>query len=358
MPDIAAAPDLSVNVAPDHPAATAQRTVILDADQHGFGDAALTAWISEGSRSAPVRLIHRATGHKADFLRMLGQDVDESSDPSACVTTFFAYGEYECRTERGLVPRVLSRGRAIGIDVDAFPPRRPGPIQIANECRERAADHRRETLAEQAKLYDGNPPISGIPIVEKPDSPPLERLVVLFPRTCYVSREWPPPYWNDLAWRLVRELGVGVIVNLPDDDSRYLQVPKFLYGQTWERIAALMLQADLVVGNDSGPVNLAGTLGVQSLALMGPTRPEIFAHLPEVEALAVSSDGADGYSCVGCHFGSPYRAACDAGCQALYRLTPDVVFGRVKQIVESLPPKDGRHNQPAGQPADQQDNSL
>jgi hypothetical protein len=336
MPDTASATP-PANVAPLN-----QRTITLDADVHGFGDAALTAWISEGSRLAPVRLIHRATGHKADFLRMLGQEVDESADPATCVTTFHAYGEYECRQERGRVPRVLSRARVIGIDVDAFPPRRPGPVQIANEHHEWAAKSRRETLAGQVKLFDGNPPISGIPIVENPDRSPFDRLVVLFPRTCYVSREWPPPYWNELAWRLVRELGVGVIVNLPDDDSRYEQVPAFVYGQQWERIAALMLQADLVIGNDSGPVNLAGTLGVRSLALMGPTRPEIFSHMPEVETLAVGPDGTDGYPCVGCHFGRPYRAACDSGCQALYRLTPDAVFDRVKRIIGSMPATDGR----------------
>ncbi len=319
-----------------------QRTIILDADQHGFGDAALTAWISEGSRNAPVRLIHRATGHKADFLRMLGQDVDESADPAACVTTFYAYGEYELRRERGSVPRVLSRGRAVGIDVDQFPPKRPGPVHIANEFREWAEKHRTETLAGQANLSDGNSPISGIPIVEQPCASPLEKLVILFPRVCYVSREWPAPYWVDLVWKLLRVLGVGVIVNLPEEDKRYEQVPKYLYGQRWEGVAALMLQADLVIGNDSGPVNLAGTLGVRSLALMGPTLPEIFAHMSDVETLAVTGDE---YPCVGCHFGSPYRAACDAGCQALYRLTPEAVFDRVKQIIASLPSKDGRQDE-------------
>jgi ADP-heptose:LPS heptosyltransferase len=79
----------------------------------------------------------------------------------------------------------------------------------------------------------------------------------------------------------------------------------------------------VVVGNDSFPAHLAGTVGVPTLALMGPTVASVFAHLPDVECLA--SNGVD---CTGCHFRKPFRAACDQGCMSLYRLFPDDVLDR------------------------------
>jgi hypothetical protein len=61
--------------------------------------------------------------------------------------------------------------------------------------------------------------------------------------------------------------------------------------------------------------------------LMGPTRPTVFAHAPAVECLA-----SDAIECTGCHFSAPFRAACDQGCQSLFRLDPDVVLRRVLRI--------------------------
>ena len=72
------------------------------------------------------------------------------------------------------------------------------------------------------------------------------------------------------------------------------------------------------------------TLGTPTLALMGPTRAAcVFGHIPEVKALAVSDEPG----CTGCHFGPPYRAACDQGCQALHLLTPAAVLREVRKLL-------------------------
>ena len=49
--------------------------IVLNADKHGFGDAMVTAWISEGSKETDKPLIHHATGAKAELLRLFGQEV-------------------------------------------------------------------------------------------------------------------------------------------------------------------------------------------------------------------------------------------------------------------------------------------
>jgi len=105
-------------------------------------------------------------------------------------------------------------------------------------------------------------------------------------------------------------------------DTRFGNVPVFMSETPVARVAALMRRAALVVGNDSFPAHLAGTVGVPTLALLGPTKPTVFAHMDTVECLTSAMD------CTGCHFQAPFRAACDQGCMSLYQLLPDDVLSR------------------------------
>jgi ADP-heptose:LPS heptosyltransferase len=148
-------------------------------------------------------------------------------------------------------------------------------------------------------------------------------LVLLFPQSAWKPREWPASYWVDLAWHL-KKMGVPVLVMLQGDDARFHNTPQYRWNTPLPRVAALMARASLMVGNDSFPAHLAGTVGVPTLALLGPTRPTVFSHTPDVECLS-----AETLDCTGCHFQAPFRAACDQGCMSLYRLFPDQVLQRI-----------------------------
>jgi len=154
-----------------------------------------------------------------------------------------------------------------------------------------------------------------------------EPLVLLFPQTAWVAREWPPSYWVDLSWKL-KAAGVPSLVLLSSRDDRFTNTPKYWWGTSVERLAATVERAALVVGNDSFPAHLAGTIGVPTLALMGPTRPTVFAHTLTVACLSSAA-----IECTGCHFGAPFRAACDQGCQSLFRLFPETVLGTILECV-------------------------
>jgi len=145
--------------------------------------------------------------------------------------------------------------------------------------------------------------------------------VILFPQAVWKPREWPANYWVDLSWKL-KSQGLGVLLLFQNDDARFKNTPVSQWNTPIPRIAALMRHAALVIGNDSFPAHLAGTLGTPTLALMGPTRDTVFSHMPEVDCLTSTMD------CTGCHFQAPFRAACDQGCQSLYRLFPDDVLQR------------------------------
>jgi ADP-heptose:LPS heptosyltransferase len=127
-----------------------------------------------------------------------------------------------------------------------------------------------------------------------------------------------------LAWKLEHH-GFAPIVLMSHEDHRFTQVPAYWFGYCWSDVAGLMVRSDLCVGNDSACVHISGTLGVRTIALLGPTTPRVFAHIPEVECVMSS------LSCTGCNFGCPFNARCDEQCDSLYALSPDTVFERIRR---------------------------
>jgi hypothetical protein len=257
--------------------------IVINANKHGFGDACVTAWISEGSKGEEAHLVHFATGAKKEFLELLGQEV--VSEMYGSRTTFSAYS-HELR-QKGDPPRVYQRGAYFGVTAT---PKRP-PVLIRQEELD-AADH----------------------------------CILLFPNTEYGSREWPPSYWLELA-RLLIEAGEPIRVMGGHRDNRYSHLPG-LWGQKWERVAAWMAKSKCVVGNDSGPAHLAGTIDAPTIVLMGPSQPSMFIHAPSVKCLQVGRDVLD---CSGCYFHAPFTRVCETGCLALAHLKPEVVFEAVME---------------------------
>jgi hypothetical protein len=104
-----------------------------------------------------------------------------------------------------------------------------------------------------------------------------------------------------------------------------------LYKKTWGFIAAAIQWADLVIGNDSGPAHLAGTIGTRALAIHGPTQERIYAYLPEVTSYRKKA-----LPCAGCHCLPPFPKgyACSVGCGELYRTFPEDVYQVAVEILE------------------------
>ncbi len=276
-------------------------TVTLNANGHGFGDAMLTAWIAEGSRRSARRLIHHATGEKADFLRLWRQELTDDAEGS--VTTFDCYLNRECK-EKGAVPRVYSRSQDLGID---SPPKRPRLAKLPRDATSWAKD-----LHRHAQNGDARRP-----------------LVMLCPQTEYRSREWPAANWVDLTWKL-HSSGYAVTIQLGKDDERFHNVPRYHFGHSWGHKIALMQRCSVVIGIDSAPIHIAGTLDKPTIALLGPTNAGIVSHMPSVSCMSAPLERLD---CVGCYFQTPFRAACDQGCMSLARLWPEEVLAKVRERI-------------------------
>lgn len=262
----------------------------------GLGDLVMWAWLAEGAKSGPSPLVfHRK--RDLGLMEMLGLTV-EPNPGGICVDEVFRIEV----ADHGRKPRLDYLREYLAVTT---PLSRP-PLQISPEDQIWAAERSTEL---------GSP------------------LVLLFPQSIWKTREWPANYWVELAWKL-KSHGLAVLLLFQDEDARFKNTPVFQWNTPIPRLAALMRHAALVIGNDSFPAHLAGTVGVPTLALMGPTNATVFSHMPEVQCLTSSMD------CTGCHFQPPFRAACDQGCMSLYRLFPEVVLERTLAKLSS--PNQGR----------------
>jgi hypothetical protein len=269
--------------------------VVINCDTHGFGDCMTMAWIAEGAKSSCYNMRLQATGEKAKLLKMLGQVISGRVDDAIQLTPLFSYDQNHLSDPTN--SRLQSWMQCLNLH-DIIPKR---PVCSVSEI---AVDAMADLIS--------------------------ERMVLLFPQSVRANREWPPVYWIELAERFKRD-GYVVYV-LCNHSIEFKGYSGYLGGLSWEKIAALMMQAELVVGNDSAPVNLAGLLDVPSIGILGPTTSNVFAHLPSVSCVTVN---ANEMSCVGCWFLPPtfVNDPCHNGCAALSNVTVDDVYSAARKVI-------------------------
>jgi ADP-heptose:LPS heptosyltransferase len=249
----------------------------------GLGDCITWAWLANG----PVPLQFWAEGKNREMLDLLGCRMTDS--PQDALDPHDAYNR---------------------------------------ELHERCQRPRAEIWAE----YLGIPCEPKRPTLRLPDHEFMRRRVALCPHTHFHVREYPPAYWMDLNWSL-RARNVDVVWIMEHDDKQYVnRGPSMAYfGFPLRDVAAMLGSCAVVVANDSMPAHLAGTLGRPTIALMGPTHWNVFAHISNVHPMHSEIS-----KCAGCHFGKPFRAACDMMCQAMMTLLPQDVVTTVSFILETL----------------------
>lgn len=248
----------------------------------GLGDMVAWAWLAEG----PVPLSFYVEGRNREMLEFLG-----------------------CR--------IAQNPMGAKIPSDAY----------NKELGERCKRPRLEIWAE----FLGIPCEPKRPKFNLPPRDFMKRRIVLCPHTHFKAREWPPAYWMDLNFEL-KGRNFEVIWLMESNDPQYAGRDSMAYaGKSMRDVASCLSSAALVIGNDSMPAHLAGTIGRPTLALMGPSHWNVFAHLSDVHPMH-----SEVTACAGCHFGSPFRKACDMMCQALATLSPQEVADTAQYLVETL----------------------
>jgi hypothetical protein len=160
--------------------------------------------------------------------------------------------------------------------------------------------------------------------------------VLIFPFSYSPVRTWPKAYFVELGL-ILRHAGFSVKVVMEQRDYAFFMPFQCIVGQSWNWIAAAIQGAKLVIGNDSGPAHLAGTIGTPTIAIQGATTERIYAHIPEVVSYRKKALG-----CAGCHClpstppaQAAFRASCDSGCLELYRTFPEEVAQHAIMILNA-----------------------
>jgi ADP-heptose:LPS heptosyltransferase len=108
--------------------------------------------------------------------------------------------------------------------------------------------------------------------------------ILIFPESRRPEKNWP--FYPELTTLLCRDLPNNQIIwagnrtaSCPQADGR-LNFLNLTGMTTLSDLIALLAQARLVVGNDSGPLHLAAALGTPTLTLFGPTDPNQYRPYP------------------------------------------------------------------------------
>lgn len=110
-----------------------------------------------------------------------------------------------------------------------------------------------------------------------------ERVITLIPATRRSPKQWPPTSFRQLAERLAEDPKARILLLVGPGEEELLQVlTQGLDGRaipvsttSIPESVAFLRRAHLVVGNDTGPLHLAAALGIRTVGLYGPTRPEV-----------------------------------------------------------------------------------
>jgi ADP-heptose:LPS heptosyltransferase len=103
-------------------------------------------------------------------------------------------------------------------------------------------------------------------------------LTFLLPDAGMEVKRWPEERWGALGRALRDRWGADIVVPVGSDPEQASRVARLVGGQArvWPRgtlreLAAALSFADLAVGADTGPVRIAGALGVPTVTLFGPS---------------------------------------------------------------------------------------
>jgi hypothetical protein len=259
----------------------------------GVGDIVCYAWIGQGIRACGGDVIFYCTGWRQELFEVL--NMTATDDPTGAIVVNDGYEQAVGEgSPLNYLEWIAARIEALA-DCALPPPQRPllNMVPMDREMGRRASAN-----------------------------------VLIFPHCVCPPRTWPKNYFIELAL-LLQKAGLAVKMVTEERDYQLLSFHG-IYKKSWSYIAGAIQWADLVIGNDSGPAHLAGTIGTRALAIHGPTQERIYGYLPEVTSFRKKV-----LPCAGCHcLGDfPRGGACELGCAELYRTLPEDVFATAAEIL-------------------------
>ena len=148
----------------------------------------------------------------------------------------------------------------------------------------------------------------------------------------WASKRWPSERYAALAENLEREFGLSAVLNRgPDEryiDDTYRRASMIrarIFSGDVEHLGAVLRRARLVVGGDTGPLQLAAALNLPTVALFGPTDPARNGPYSD-QCLVIRKPTKTTY-----HRSSTYSPS-------MLAITPEEVAAACGQLLTATPP--------------------
>ena len=115
-----------------------------------------------------------------------------------------------------------------------------------------------------------------------------EDYIVVSPGGGWKSKCWPPERFGAVCAEVWRRHGIRSVINIAPGEEELgeavvvnaLPAQPIVYCPALQELVALMAEALVAVGGDTGPLHLAAALGTRVVALFGPTNPGRNGPLP------------------------------------------------------------------------------
>lgn len=110
------------------------------------------------------------------------------------------------------------------------------------------------------------------------------KVIVLCPGGNWDPKRWPKERFAELADILSEKFGAQIVISGSDKDVKLAEAIKGMMKRdpiitagktTLKQLGALFLRSSLVIANDTGPMHLAVAMKAKTIALFGPTSPDI-----------------------------------------------------------------------------------
>lgn len=160
-----------------------------------------------------------------------------------------------------------------------------------------------------------------------------EKFVVLNPGGNWDPKRWPKENFGKLADMLIDKFGVKIVITGANKDKELAydiknlmkNKPAILTGSTnLKELGALMAKSSLVVANDSGPMHIAVSQKVNTIALFGPTKPELTGPYGKGNFAVIFNDIGCEVPCYDFNCNEPYRC--------MGSIKPEDVIKKIEQL--------------------------
>lgn len=231
--------------------------LIVNCDNHGLGDALIMAWIAEATKEAvegTPKVILRANGQKRELLRIFGQ---------------------ETVSEGG-----VNQAQMVSAE---FRARFPSRLKFRSEFLIGEAAYKRPVATISQEALEWAVRCIG-----------YKETVLIAPQSAHKEREKPAALWSELAALLDADKQPCLFVG-SSPRPEHSQYPGAYGVSPLERQIALYFAAKALVGIDSFPVNLSGTVDLPTVCFLTITTPAVFDHTPSVHCLPREAKAQDAY---------------------------------------------------------------